>query len=62
MWRFISNEQNEIKSHSEGTEICDDKIKNKKRSMTKKSTKHTLQRNRHKITDDYMEKLFDDSG
>ena len=43
MWKFISNKPNKNESQSEATEICDDKIKNKKRSITKKTTKHTLQ-------------------
>ena len=37
MWKFISNEPNENESQSEATEICDDKIQNKKRSITKKN-------------------------
>ena len=44
MWRFISNEPSENESQSEATEIHNDKIQNKKRSTTKKSTKHNLQR------------------
>ena len=56
MWKFISNEQNENESQSEVTEICDDKTQNKKRSTTKKRTKHTLQIKRQKITVDYREK------
>ena len=55
MWRFISNEPNENESQSEAIEINDDKIQIKKRSITKKSTKHTLQRKRQKIVD-YREK------
>ena len=43
IWGFISTEPNENKSQCEATEIHDDKIENKKRSITKKSTKHTLQ-------------------
>ena len=44
IWKFISNEPNENESHSESTEIHDDKIRNKKRSTTKYSTKHIIQR------------------
>ena len=36
MWDFISNEPNENEYQSEATEIHDDKIQNKKRSITKK--------------------------
>ena len=39
---FLSNEPNEKESQSEPTEIHDDRIQNKKRSTTKKSTKHTI--------------------
>ena len=59
MWKFISNEPNKNESRSEETEIHDDKIQNKKRSTTKYSTNHTLQRKRQKIVD-YREKSFDD--
>ena len=59
MWKFISNEPNENESRSEETEIHDDKIQNKKRSTTKYSTNHNLQRKRQKIVD-YREKSFDD--
>ena len=41
MWRFISNKPNENESQIEATEIHDDMIKNNKRSIAKKSTKHT---------------------
>ena len=44
MWRFISNEQNENEFQGESSEINYEKIQNKKRSITKKTTKHTLQR------------------
>ena len=43
MRRFISNEPNENESHSKATKIHNKKIQNKKRVITKKSTKHTLQ-------------------
>ena len=46
MLKFISNETNENESQSEATEIRDDNIQNKKRSITKKSTKNTLHRKR----------------
>ena len=48
MLRFVSNEPNEDESHVEATEIHYNKIQNKKRSATKYSTKHTLQRKRQK--------------
>ena len=48
MWDFISNEPNENESQSEATDIHYDNIKNKKRSTTKKSTRHTLQKKRKK--------------
>ena len=51
MWRFISNEPNENGYQSEATEIHDDNIQNKKRSVTIKSTKHTDQRKRQKTVD-----------
>ena len=35
MLKFISNETNENEYPSEATEICDDKIKNKKRTIKK---------------------------
>ena len=57
MWKFILNEPNVKKSQSESTKIYDDKIQNKKRSITKKLTKHTLKRRREK-TVDYREKSF----
>ena len=55
MWEFISNGPNENESQSESTDIHDDKIQNKKRNITKKPTKHTLQRKRKK-TVDYRDK------
>ena len=48
MWKFISNEPDENESKSEATETHDTSIQNMKRSITKKSTKHTLQRKRQK--------------
>ena len=36
MWKFISNEPNENEYHSKSTEICDNKIQYKKRSIAKK--------------------------
>ena len=51
MWKFISNETNENESHSEAIEIHNDKIQNKKRSITKKPTKHNIHRKRqNKLT------------
>ena len=60
MWKFISNKPNENKSQSEAKEICYDNIQNKKSSITKKPTKHTLERKRQKITVDYRDKSFYD--
>ena len=48
LWRFISNQLNENKSQIESIEIHDDRIQKKKRSTTKYSTKHTLQKKRQK--------------
>ena len=48
MLTFISNEPNEDKYCSEATKLHDDNIQNKKRSITKKSTKNNIQRNRQK--------------
>ena len=48
MWNFISNEPNVNESHSEATEIHDDGIQNKMRSINKKQTKNKLQRKRQK--------------
>ena len=50
-WKFISNEPNENESQSEATEIYDAKIQNKRRSITKKPTKRTLQKKRQKTVD-----------
>ena len=51
MQEFISNEPNENEYQSEATEIHDERIQNKKRSITKKSTKHNLQIKRKQIFD-----------
>ena len=55
IWKFISNKPNENESPCEAIEICDDKIKNKKRIISKKIPKHTLQRKRKKIPFDYRD-------
>ena len=55
----MSNEPNGNKSQSEATEIHNDRIQNKNRGITKKSTKHTLPRMKQK-TVDYRDKSFDD--
>ena len=60
MWKFILTEPNETKSKSEATDICDNNIQNKKRNVTNKSPKRTLQRKRHKIAVDYRDKVFDE--
>ena len=62
MWKFISNDPNENESLSEATEICDDKIRNKKRTISKKMSEHTLQRKRQKIADEYRENHLMTSG
>ena len=59
LWRFISNEPNEYESHSEATEIHNERIQNKKRTANKYSTKHTLHRNRQKIVE-YRNNSIDD--
>ena len=59
LWEFISNETNENESQSEATEIHNDKIRNKNRSITKKSTNHNIQRKSQKRVD-YRDKSFDD--
>ena len=59
IWKCISNETNENESQSKATYIHYDKIQNKKRSITKKLTKHTLQRKRQKKVY-YWEKSFDE--
>ena len=58
-WRFISNEQNEDESQSKATEIHNDRIQNKKRTVNKYSTQHNLQMKRQK-TVEYMRNSFDD--
>ena len=56
MWKFIANEPNENESPSEATEICDYKTQKKKRAISKKSTKHTLQIKRQNISVEYRGK------
>ena len=60
MLKFISNEPNENESQCEVTQICDDNIQEKKRSIKKKSTNHNLHRKRQKISVDYRNESFDD--
>ena len=48
LWEFISNEPNENEYQNETTEIHDDNIQNKKRTTTKYSTNHTIQRKMQK--------------
>ena len=60
MFNFIPNEQNENEYQCESTQICDDKIQNKKRDINKKLTKNTLQRKRQKKLVDSRNKSFDD--
>ena len=59
MWKLSFNELTEDESHSEATETHNDRIQNKKRTATKYSTKHTIQRNRQKPVD-YRNNSFDD--
>ena len=59
LWKISFNELTEDESHSEATETQNDKIQNKKRSATKYSTKHTLQRKRQKPVD-YRKNSLDD--
>ena len=56
MRKIISNELNENESPIEGTELCDDNIQNKKRTIIKKSPKHTLYIKRQNISSDYRDK------
>ena len=51
LWKFSFNELNEDEYHSEVTETQHHKIQDNKRSATKYSTKHTLQRKRQKPSD-----------
>ena len=60
MWKFISNETNRNESKIVATDICGDKIHNKKSNIYKKSPKHTLLIKRQNISVDYREKSFDD--
>ena len=48
---FISNDTNEDESHSEATDIHNDKIQNKKRTANNYSTNNNLQIRRQKIVD-----------
>ena len=59
LWKFSFNELNEDEYQSEATETHNDKIQNKKRTATKYSTKHTLQRKRQKPVD-CRKNSFDD--
>ena len=54
--KFISNEPNENEYLCEATDICDDKIQNKKRTIRKKQPKHTLQIKRQIVSVDYSNK------
>ena len=56
MLRFISNEPNENESQCDATEICDDKIQNKKSTIIKKSPNNNLGGKRQKISVDYRKK------
>ena len=56
----ISNEPNEHYSQCDATEICDDKICNKKSMFSNNTRRHTFQIKRKKILVDYKNKSFDD--
>ena len=58
---YQMNQMN-MNPRKEATDICDDKIQNKKRIITKKSSNNTLQRKRQKMKVDYREKLLMTSG
>ena len=60
MLKYLSNEPNENESQCEVTQICDDKIQNKKRTINNKSTKNTLQIKRQKFSVDNGKKSFHD--
>ena len=60
MLNFISNEPNENEYQCEVIAICDENIKKKKRNISKKSTKHTIQRKRHHSSVGHRNKSFDD--
>ena len=59
LWKFSYNEITEDESQSEAIETQNYRIQNKKRSATKYSTKHTLQRKRQKPVD-YRNNSLDD--
>ena len=56
MLKFISNEPNENEYPCKSMNIYDDKIQNKKKTIRKKLSNHTIQRNRQKISVDYKNK------
>ena len=58
MLKFISNEPNENESHCDATDICDDKIQNRKMNISKEKPKHNLKIKRQKISVDYSNKSF----
>ena len=60
MWKFISNKPNENEFTSEATYIWDYKIQKKKRTIRKKSPKHTLKRKSQKVSFEYRNKSFDE--
>ena len=60
MLKFLSNEQNENQSPCEAIDVCDDKIQKKKRTIRKKSPKHTLKRKIQKVSFEYRKKSFDE--
>ena len=57
---FIYNEPNENESQREVTDIFDDMIQNKNRTINNTSTKNNLQRKRQKISVEYRNKSFDE--
>ena len=60
MLKFIPNEPNGNEFLSVATYMCCDKSQKKKRTISKKSTKHNIHRRRHKMSVGYRNKLFDD--
>ena len=58
--KFISNEPNENESPSEATDICDDNIQKKNRTITNESTKLNLQIKRQKRLVHFTDKLVHD--
>ena len=56
MLKFISNEPNENESQFEVTEICNDNIQRKKRTINNKPIKQTIHIKRQKFSVEYRNK------